>query len=862
MNAISEQIRDTQPAGRTFAAVGVAVAGLVLFVVALEVLRVELRSVSWGELQQEIARLPAIRLTLAIVLTASNYLVLTGYDLLAFAYIERTLPRLKIILTSLIAYAVANSVGFAMLSGASVRYRFYTRWGITPQDLSRIVFSYSVTFWLGLFALGGVSLALTPLASIPTHALGELAVPAGWVLTLTPIAYVVATTIRQEPVRLWRLELPIPRPVIALAQLLLSCVDWALAGAVLYVLLPSAALPFLSFLGIFFISILLGLASHIPGGLGVFETLMVLLLKPYLTSAQIVPALVVYRVIYYLVPFSVALVALVVDELHERRDQAKHIGAVLALATEQVTPRVLALVTFFAGLVLLFSGATPASEGRLALLGRVLPIGIIEASHFVASIVGAALLIVSHGLSRRLAGAYYVTAVLVIFGITASLLKGFDYEEATLLVILLLALWRARPAFSRRAAFLDARFSPGWAAAVIGAIAASIWLGLFAFQHVQFSNELWWQFELHSDASRFLRASVGAAIVVVLFGVFRLIEQAHHRPVPASGADLNDAETAIAAQIATYPNLVLLRDKAVVFDPERRAFVMYGVHGRTWAVLGDPVGPQDSINDAIREFLERCNDFGGVPVFYEVSTRHLHHYVDLGLTLIKLGEAASVPLSAFTVQGGRGHKHRQVLRRLERDGVTFRVVEPSEVPQRLGELRAVSDEWLAMKATAEKGFSLGFFDDEYVSRCPVAVLEHNGRVEAFANLWLGPQRVEASVDLMRYRADAPRDAMQGLFVHLFQWARDAGYQRFALGMAPLSGFENSPVAPYWNRIARLLYEHGEAMYNFHGLRAFKEKFDPIWEPQYLAYPGGLRLPLIFADVAALIAGGYRRIFLK
>jgi phosphatidylglycerol lysyltransferase len=177
-------------------------------------------------------------------------------------------------------------------------------------------------------------------------------------------------------------------------------------------------------------------------------------------------------------------------------------------------------------------------------------------------------------------------------------------------------------------------------------------------------------------------------------------------------------------------------------------------------------------------------------------------------------------------------------------------------------LRAVSDEWLAMKATAEKGFSLGFFDEEYVSRCPVAVLEQNGRVEAFANLWLGPQHVEASVDLMRYRVEAPRDAMQGLFVHLFQWARDAGYQRFALGMAPLSGFEHSPVAPYWNRMARLLYEHGEAIYNFRGLRAFKEKFDPIWEPQYLAYPGGLRLPLICADIAALIAGGYRRIFLK
>jgi phosphatidylglycerol lysyltransferase len=81
-------------------------------------------------------------------------------------------------------------------------------------------------------------------------------------------------------------------------------------------------------------------------------------------------------------------------------------------------------------------------------------------------------------------------------------------------------------------------------------------------------------------------------------------------------------------------------------------------------------------------------------------------------------------------------------------------------------------------------------------------------------------------------------------------------------MAPLSGFEHSPVAPLWNRLASFLYTHGEAVYNFQGLRAFKDKFDPVWAPRYLAYPGGLRLPLVLADVSALIAGGYRRIFLK
>ena len=163
----------------------------------------------------------------------------------------------------------------------------------------------------------------------------------------------------------------------------------------------------------------------------------------------------------------------------------------------------------------------------------MLPLRVIEASHFLGSVVGAALLILSQGLARRLDAAYYLTAVAIVAGMATSLLKGFDYEEATLLFVVLLVLWRARPAFDRRAAFFDTRFSPAWMAALAGAIGASVWLGLFAFKHVDYSDELWWQFELHGEASRFLRASVGAAVALLLFGLARLIGYApHEAPSP------------------------------------------------------------------------------------------------------------------------------------------------------------------------------------------------------------------------------------------------------------------------------------------------------------------------------------------
>ena len=451
-------------------------------------------------------------------------------------------------------------------------------------------------------------------------------------------------------------------------------------------------------------------------------------------------------------------------------------------------------------------------------------------------------------------------AAAMIVGMATSLLKGFDYEEATLLFLVLMVLWRARPAFNRRAAFFETRFSAAWIAALVGAIGASVWLGIFAFQHVDYSRELWWQFELRSEASRFLRATVGAAMVLGLFGLARLVGYAPHDAPMPSDADLADAGRIIASQPLTFPFLAYLGDKSLLFNGARTAFVMYAVQGRTWVALGT-VGPEDQSGELIRRFLERCDDFGGVPVFYEIGKTRLHLYADFGLGFVKLGEEAKVDLTQFTLEGGRASKYRQAMRRLEKEGASFRVLQPSEVVPVLTQLRSVSDDWLAAKSIAEKGFSLGFFDEAYVARFPVAVIERAGRILAFV-IWPGAGREELSIDLMRYHRDAPPSVMEALFVHLMKWGHEQGYRRFGLGMAPLSGFEDSPVSSLWNRLGAFLYEHGQAIYNFQGLRAYKEKFNPTWEPHYLAYPGGLRLPRIMVDVSALVAGGYREIFRK
>lgn len=798
-----------------------------------------------------LSALPAVSLLLAVLLTAANYAVMTGYDLLAFRYAGARVARRRIIFASFISYAVSNNVGFAVLSGTSVRFRFYTRWGVSAETLARVVFSYSATFWLGLMALGGVSLVATRIAPV-----------AGVALIALVAAYLLAAVAWRRPIHIWRFTLPIPRIGIAAGQVALSAADWVLAALVLYALLPANAMGFMPFTAAFLAAMLAGLVSHVPGGLGVFETTLAVLLSPHVPTATLIPALVAYRGIYYLGPLAVALVMLLGYEGAVRRAQAAAFGSRVARAALRVTPQAFAGLAFITGLVLLLSGATPAMAVRMAWLKAHFPIGVVEASHFLGSIAGIVLLLVSQGLARRLDAAWWASVSALAVGIAASMLKGLDYEEAIVMSLVLAALVAARPAFNRRAAFFATRFSGGWTAAVVTGLAASIFLGFVAFQHVNYSSQLWWQFAFRGDASRFLRASVGASIVLLAFVAARLVRPAPHQVVPPTDADLAAADLIVRRQSRTLPQLAFLRDKGLIFNADRTGFVMYGVRGRSWVALGDPVGPEAAVSDLIREFLERCNDFNGTPVFYQVAPTYLHRYADFGLTFVKLGEEAHVDLETFSLEGPGGARYRQAIRRLEKDGGSFAVLDPVMAAASMDALRRVSDEWLGQRTGGEKGFSLGSFDAGYLARGPVAVITRGGRIDAFANLWVGADRQEASVDLMRHARDVPKITMEALMAHVLAWAKSQGFRRFVLGMAPLSGFQRSKAASRWTRLGAVLYRHGERVYRFRGLRAFKDKFHPEWESRYLAYPGGLRLPRVLADVSALIAGGYRQIFLK
>jgi phosphatidylglycerol lysyltransferase len=380
---------------------------------------------------------------------------------------------------------------------------------------------------------------------------------------------------------------------------------------------------------------------------------------------------------------------------------------------------------------------------------------------------------------------------------------------------------------------------------------------------VQYQDDIWWRFALRGDAPRFLRATVGIVAVTAAYAVRRLVRPAPPPPEPPTHDDLVKAKTIGQNSNDSAAALALLGDKRLLFADNNDGFIMYGVAGRSWVAFHDPIGDRETQRELAWRFREMVDKHGGWTVFYEVSRDRLDIYLDLGLTLLKLGEEARVDLEKFDLAlPGKAKKLRQTKRNVEKEGFSFDVLSGDAVQQHLETLRGISDDWLENKNTREKGFSLGSFSDNYVKNFPVAIVRRDEEIVAFANVWDNARKTELSVDMMRYNSHAPTSVMEYLFISMMLWAKEEGYHEFNLGMAPLAGFQSRTLAPLWTRAGAFVYRYGEHFYNFRGLREYKNKFDPVWVPRYVASPGGIVVPAILANVAALISGGYKGIVTK
>nr|WP_245581921.1 bifunctional lysylphosphatidylglycerol flippase/synthetase MprF [Phyllobacterium phragmitis] len=841
---------------KRFQHIAFPVAGIAIALLALLVLENLLQHTSRAQTVAAIENISLRAMGLALLFTIISYAAVALYDVVAVDTIAPgRIPHRISAIAGAAGYAISNALGFSLLTGGALRYRIYAAEGISLVDIGRIVGTSWFAIWFAFIIMIGAAMLIDP-ADVPwlsaidrradLFAGGIILGGIGWLI------YWLSKGDRSLQISQFTVRLPTSRG--ALIQIAAGLVDVTAAAATLYMLMPDGVIQsFAVFALVYVIAVILGVASHAPGGLGAFEATIIAGLglggKP-----EAIAGLVIYRLIYTVLPLLVAVCGVLAWEAFRRRQKLTAQARLAARLVEPLIPGLAASVTFLGGIVLLISGVTPGVRYRLDILSDMLPLIFVEMSHLAASFVGVALLIVARGLAKRLARAWVAALVLLLAGAGFSLAKGLDWEEAGILCIFAGVLWVFRGSFYRRPIVGPFVLTWNWIASVGTTVLASTWLGFFIYRHVEYSNNLWWDFAWNANAPRFLRATVLVLAVVFLAGLNTAINR---RGLKRRKKDFAIPDV-IPALVAASPNsdatLALLGDKQFLIDPDNRGFVMYAQSGGSLIALGEPVGDGQVVEELAWSFHTLADKLAARTVFYGVGPQSLPLFLDMGLIALKLGEVARVDLHEFSLDGPEHQAFRYADRRADKDGLVFEIIPAKDVRPLIPRLRSVSDGWLVHKSGSEKRFSLGFFDPEYLARFDIAVMKKDGDIVAFANLWRGADMNEIAVDLMRYLPDISKIMMDALFAKLLISSKAEGYRWFNLGAAPLSGLSGSPLASRWNRFGSFLYKRGADLYHFDGLHAFKEKFDPVWSPHYLVCPGGLDTPRVLVDVTTLING--------
>jgi phosphatidylglycerol lysyltransferase len=836
------------------------VAFLALLLVGMVLLGIEREAaeIDFQLLVTTLRATPAASLAAALAATALSYLALIGYDVSALRYARAHAPLRTILLASFSGFAIGNAVGLGAFSGGAVRYRLYTAAGLSPGQIARIVLFLSIAFGVGLGTIAALSMILQ--AGEVSRLLGVSPQPlraiAAIILTIAS-GFLLFCALRRTPWRRGAIDINAPGAMLVLIQVLLTTIDVLAAAATLWVLLPSVGISFFAFAAIYCVALALGVLSHIPGGLGVFEVAILYAVGSSAPVDAVAAALVTYRGIYFLLPLLLSTLLLTNFEL--RRSLGTATGQRIGRAASDLATLFLAATTFTVGTILVVSGAMPAFVDRFQILHIAIPLWAVEVSHFLTSVAGLFLLFAAPGLYRRLDGAWWLALSMTLIGIPFSLIKGLAVVAPSVLAILLIGLVTARGQFSRRTSLLSQPMSLGWLIATGCVVAAMVWILFFAFRNVEYARELWWQFEFDAAAPRALRAVLGVALLGLALGVWQLLRPAGARPGPPNAEEIDRARRIAVRQPRPDALLALMGDKSFLFSDSGLGFLMFATRGRTWAALGDPVGPPAEWPDLMWRFIELADSHGGRAAFYQIPASSLPLYLDAGLKILKLGEEARVSLPSFTLEGSARADLRYALKRGERDQLQFEMIPPERVASIMNEIGEISNAWLSNHAPGgEKRFSVAAFQREYLLAQPVALLRQNGEAIAFATVMTTDLRDEVTLGLMRLKpGPTSRFAMEYLFVRLIRHFREQGYRTFSLGTLPLSGFSAHRLAPSWHRLARVIWSLGRRYYNFQGLRTFKAKFDPAWEPRYLAASGWFGPYLALIDIAALIGGGMR-----
>jgi len=806
---------------------GIFIFSILIFVIQM-VGRVA-REVNGEQLRTELATLDTGTFLLLLVGGFVAVLPMLVYDFTIVEFLPGKFSRGYVIRSGWTTNTFTNLAGMGGLLGASLRANFYAKSATKKQvvyAISKIALfllaGLSLACWVALILLFGFDVG-QPFRGYWFWLLGGgLYFPGIFIFTrVSDGEFFKDLTLRRE-----------------LKLILGSSLEWG--SCALFFLLIGWALrlpiPLVAVFPMFVVASVAGVVSMIPGGLGSFDVFMIIGLGLLgVSRADATGWLLLYRLFYYLLPFGVG-VGFFIHDVGHRLNQ--FLNGLPVATLRRAAHLFVTTFMYFSGVMMLLFATIPDVVLANHFYLRLVPYMFYFLSQ-ITNIVMAFLLIgLARGVGARVKRAYWPTLVVLVVAIGNTLWReNFPVGLAILLGLVLACLIFARPELYRTS------FHYSWGGLLVdGAIYMGTFviytiIGISSFpshHHRPFLPESWLL-----PSTQVWLTGLGSLLValLILLGIFRYLAVGKPKWLQAP----YDAPR-MRAVIRNFggnevSHLAFLRDKRAYFYQEAgvdQLFLLYRQKADKLLVMGEPIDNQTKLAPALQAFMHDANQAGLRPVFYEISetlTLRLH---EMGFDFIKVGEEGHVHLQDFTLAGKPHRGERALINKFKREGYRFDLLQPPLSEEQYRSLKAISDSWLGDET--EKGFSMGYFDREYLNEAPVAVVvDAEGTLVAFANLMPTGDQQMTSIDLMRARRDAPSGIMDGLFVYLFETCRDQGYDSFNLGMAPLANVGVSEFSFIEERAAHLIYEYGSNFYSFQGLRAYKEKYVTDWQPKYLAY---------------------------
>ena len=616
-----------------------ALLGVVLLIGAIYVVQREFRHLNVRDVGHALSEIPRSSLILSACLTVLSYGVLTFYDKLATIYAGHRVSYWRTAFASFCAYALAHNLGFAAVSGAAVRYRLYAHWGLTPSQIAKVVAFCSLTFGLGGMSLGGAILFGEP-GVVPyfgTHWPHWAFWIMGAALWLIVGGYI--TLSRLYPTFRFRgREIDLPHWRMALVQVALATLDVAVTASIFYALLPHAnGLTWLRFLAIYLGSYAAGLVANVPGGLGVFDTAVLLGLSPYLPAPVVLGATFVFRLYYYIVPLFLSGAMFAANEVLVRR---RDVTAAVPGQARWSEP----------------DFAAAASTGGVAVCGAMLlSIGMLDthpdyswidpdfaafaasAGQYVPSLIGTVLMVLAIGLSQRVTLAWGATIITLLAGAALTFLQGEPTYVSAILVLAALSVAPFRDAYYRHARLISNPLRASTLIPVFALLVSVMWLASFEPKVRNLAQTSWWAVVLSRNAPMPVRMAVGLAVLLALAALWGVIRPGRVRALPWNSES--------RLRYAALGRLPPPEADGLVLGEAGRSGMPFRRIGRVLLGLGDPAGAESDRVSAIWRLRDLAQQEGRDAAVWRAGPAFLKIYGDLGLTPMLLG-ADGLPLDA------------------------------------------------------------------------------------------------------------------------------------------------------------------------------------------------------------------------